>query len=587
MLLQGLQRVSVQCILPIVCVAVFLNALIYMITADTLTSLVLPISRIWNDGHKDTSHTKHQQTPQFVQAVQDVRNMCPSYQLKKMFFDVLRDRVAQLYSQRQKRSTQRKNLQQFTDQYCNSLVGNSVPSSEDDSVMTKSDVRINEWVRVGKTNPRILSLVKELPAVHTPRLFMMLSQRRNDWIKALAAMTPKDILYLQEHLPAHLAAGHCIDSGVHNLRNILAYDPLCLAARDCVGLTPLHVACANGYGSFAEDSVAMILEHAPETAFTQDHRGMLPIHHACLNSGPAAGSITGRLISVFAPGTQVVDDYGRLPLECALSSSSEGVGEIIKSVVRAFPPAARVLDRHGNNVLHRASLAMENNPQAPAIIEALLELKIRPNTGALFNYNRQLPLHIAATSANSMASRCLEMLADAYIPGAWAQDSDGETALHLAIRARNLESVRTLTIKSRDKAQHMQNRDNKFPLNLATTRTYREVICNKGGANNKGDIFTRRLVGAMAYVWFLAAVVSLITALQDDDMYVVKIYGGFLGLWLTISTLSNSAIGHAVEEAGWIGRYQSVPSFAFVPQIVLLKLLEKFRHAAQYTALTS
>ena len=78
------------------------------------------------------------------------------------------------------------------------------------------------------------------------------------------------------------------------------------------------------------------------------------------------------------------------------------------------------------------------------------------------------------------------------------------------------------------------------------------MICNKGGANNKGDIFTRRLVGAMAYVWFLAAVV-----------------------------------GHAVEEAGWIGRYQSVSSFAFVPQIVLLKLLEKFRHAAQYTALTS
>ena len=39
--------------------------------------------------------------------------------------------------------------------------------------------------------------------------------------------------------------------------------------------------------------------------------------------------------------------------------------------------------------------------------------------------------------------------------------------MHLAIRARNLESVRTLTIKSRDKAQHMQNRDNKFPLNLA------------------------------------------------------------------------------------------------------------------------
>jgi len=171
----------------------------------------------------------------------------------------------------------------------------------------------------------------------------------------------------------------------------------------------------------------------------------------------------------------VVDDYGRLPLECALQSRSEGVAELIKSVVRAFPPAARLLDRHGNNVLHRASLAIEHNPQAPDIIEALLDLKIRPNAGALFNYSRQLPLHVASTSSSAMAPKCLEMLADAYIPGAWAQDADGETGLHLAIRARNLESVRVLTIKSRDKAQHMQNKDNKFPLNLATTRTYREV----------------------------------------------------------------------------------------------------------------
>jgi len=52
----------------------------------------------------------------------------------------------------------------------------------------------------------------------------------------------------------------------------------------------------------------VMLEHAPETAFTQDHSGMLGIHHACLNSGDFAGSITGRLISVFSPGTQVADD---------------------------------------------------------------------------------------------------------------------------------------------------------------------------------------------------------------------------------------------------------------------------------------
>jgi hypothetical protein len=59
-----------------------------------------------------------------------------------------------------------------------------------------------------------------------------------------------------------------------------------------------------------QDAVAMMLEHAPECSLTQDHNGMLPIHHAALNSGAAAGSITGRLISVFSPGTQVVPSDG-------------------------------------------------------------------------------------------------------------------------------------------------------------------------------------------------------------------------------------------------------------------------------------
>ena len=160
------------------------------------------------------------------------------------------------------------------------------------------------------------------------------------------------------------------------------------------------------------------------------------------------------------------------------------------------------------------------------------------------------------------------MLADAYIPGAWAQDADGETGLHLAIRARNLESVRVLTIKSRDKAQHMQNRENKFPLNLATTRTYREVICGKGG-DQKGDMFTRRLIGVLAWVWFTASVVSLVAAVNRQKMWIVQIEGSFLGSWLFISLLSTTTIGSAIEEAGWIGRLV----MCIIP---ILKSLESF-----------
>jgi ankyrin repeat protein len=520
---------------------------------DTISSASLPIARVWMDGHLDTSHTKHNEASQFVQAVQDLRAMCPAYQLKRMFFDILRDRVAQLYSQGQKRSTQRKSLQQFTERYTNSIVGGAVAKEDKVAHSSSQNVREAEWLRMGKSNPRILTLIKELPAVHTPRLILMLSQRRSDWVNSLIALNPKDILVLQEHLPAHLAAAQENESCVEMLKHIIQLHPNSLQTRDCQGRTPLHVACANDKGAFTEQLVAMILEHAPETALMQDHRGMLAMHHACLSSGPAAGSINGRLISIFAPGSQVVDDYGRLPLECALSSSSEGVGEIIKSTVRAFPPAARLLDKRGNNVLHRASMAIQDNPQAPEIIQSLLELKIRPNVGALFNYNRQLPLHIAASSSSEQAARCLELIADAYIPGAWAQESNGETPLHLAIRARNLESVRMLTIKSRDKAQHMQNSENKFPLNLATTRTYREVICQGGGQNKSGDMFTRRLIDGIGYVWCTASVVGVVSSYNEGRLWFVYIEASFLGLWVLVTWLSTKFLGTVVEESGWIG----------------------------------
>jgi ankyrin repeat protein len=335
---------------------------------------------------------------------------------------------------------------------------------------TKEKERLREWLELGESVPRVLSLCKDLPRVHAPRLFMLLTKRKADWLKALQEFKPQDILALQEHLPAHLAAAHPHPSGCEMLKLIIELDPKCLITRDSTGQCPLHIACANE-SDFAGQLVALVLEHAPVTAFAQDHHGMLPIHHACLNNGIAAGSISGRLISVFSPACQAVDDYNRLPLDCALSCSSPGVGEIIKSVVRAFPS---LLDKHGDNVLHRASLHLETNPQIPDLIQALHEMKIRPNAGGLCNYSGQLPLHIASSSTSPLAARCIALLVDAYIPGAWAHEVKGDTPLHIPIRARNLESVQTLSFKSRDKAQHMQNYKGKFPLNLATSRPFRD-----------------------------------------------------------------------------------------------------------------
>ncbi len=408
---------------------------------------------------------------------------------------------------------------------------------------------------------------------------MLLTKRKADWLKALQEFKPQDILALQEHLPAHLAAGHPHPSGCEMLKLIIELDPKCLITRDSTGQCPLHIACANE-SDFAEQLVALVLEHAPETAFAQDHHGMLPIHHACLNNGIAAGSISGRLISVFSPACQVVDDYNRLPLDCALSCSSPGVGEIIKSVVRAFPAAARLLDKHGNNVLHRASLHLETNPQIPDIIQALHEMKIRPNAGGLCNYSGQLPLHIASASTSPLAARCIALLADAYIPGAWAQEAKGDTPLHIAIRARNLQSVQTLSFKSRDKAQHMQNYEGKFPLNLATSRPFREVICKK---NQEGDVFTMTIVKSISYVWFFASVYNVVDKFSAGKTWMIEIQAGLLILYTILMIISTKFVGKSIEESGWVGRIavclvptlKSLDGFLLiVPSVVITAFIE-------------
>jgi hypothetical protein len=69
-------------------------------------------------------------------------------------------------------------------------------------------------------------------------------------------------------------------------------------------------------------------------------------------------------------------------------------------------------------------------------------------------------LHLASASTSPLAARCIALLADAYIPGAWAQEARGDTPLHIAIRARNLQSVRKKN--SRRRCFHYNHRQIDF-----------------------------------------------------------------------------------------------------------------------------
>ena len=93
-------------------------------------------------------------------------------------------------------------------------------------------------------------------------------------------------------------------------------------------------------------------------------------------------------------------------------------------------------------------------------------------------------LHIASASTSPLAARCIALLADAYIPGAWAQEAKGDTPLHIAIRARNLQSVR------------------------------------KKSSLEEGDVFTTTIVKSISYVWFFASAYNVVDKFSAGKTWV-------------------------------------------------------------------
>jgi hypothetical protein len=88
----------------------------------TLSSCVLPVARVWADGHRKSDTGRQikalatHYTPAFQQSVQDTRSLCPCHQLKLMYFNVLRKRVARLYSRSEKRSSKAYSLKRLYSQ---------------------------------------------------------------------------------------------------------------------------------------------------------------------------------------------------------------------------------------------------------------------------------------------------------------------------------------------------------------------------------------------------------------------------------------------------------------------------------------
>ena len=294
------------------------------------------------------------------------------------------------------------------------------------SSSSASYLRKEQWRLFGLRYPHFFVKMLKLPKAHITGIGSFLADSVEIWTKRLQNFLPTDVWTMAERLPVHAAAARSGADSLATLRRVLGYGAHGVRARDHLGRLPLHVACANETDR-SEEIVEALLDLYPIAAHAQDHAGMLPLHHATRSSGPCASSVAGRLISVFPCGPQTVDDWGRLPIDYTLGSSSANVGELVKAVARAFVPGCRVQDADGDNAMHRICRRIrdERSDAAMRILQALLDVKVRPNLCSLLNAREELAMHVVAACPAPVGADAVNLLAEAYLPACWTQVSRG------------------------------------------------------------------------------------------------------------------------------------------------------------------
>ncbi|KAJ4265329.1 hypothetical protein NW762_004614 [Fusarium torreyae] len=230
---------------------------------------------------------------------------------------------------------------------------------------------------------------------------------------------------------------------------------LIILETDCNGLTPLHLAARDGNGNFLSTIIKCYAKHKSvlkDALAKKDYWGRQPLHVAtkfrqdeCARELIKAGSLFG-----------VPDREGNCPIDYFVDS-------------------------------RRTEFSRKNN------IDLFLQFK--PQTTDLRFNNRRTFLHIAAEVLDE--SRFKELIEDFDTN---AKDSDGRTALHLALVAGRGDIAKVLINKCHD--VNVKSNDGQTPLLLALSAGLTDVANTLiNGSEKKANIAVRDNQGRTALMY--------------------------------------------------------------------------------------
>ena len=223
------------------------------------------------------------------------------------------------------------------------------------------------------------------------------------------------------HTPLHFASMY---GNVDGAMMILSVCPESITSVNLNGKTVLHSACEIGCLELVEMFV-----HSPLCNVNQtDIHGRTALHLACLSAYKNSVAMLSFLSSHSTCNPNVADKHGHLPIQYVSNLQK------FQAFVKNFPHALTYVDEHGNTLLHCA--CRDGNVKLVKYLLNHYSIICRNNA-------QQTPLHFAC-GAKLPSIQVLIDLVSKDSTQTNAQDQNGDTPLHIAIRKSNLKAVKFL-----------------------------------------------------------------------------------------------------------------------------------------------
>jgi len=164
---------------------------------------------------------------------------------------------------------------------------------------------------------------------------------------------------------------------------------------DSFGWLPLHYACANG----ADFGVITLLVNAfPDSRLNTDKRGRTPLHFALGNvTSPATPALVKLLAGKKGESTRWPDENEMLPIHYACAYGADV--SVLTALTDSWADSVRRTDNRGRMPLH-FMMGNADREHSPQVVELLL--KLYPNAMETLDMEKNLPLHLLSTKAETI-----------------------------------------------------------------------------------------------------------------------------------------------------------------------------------------